>query len=220
MSTLKPIKIWGDKTTPNPPKVLIILEELNLPYEYIEVGFAELKQKPYTDLNPNGRMPTIEDPNTGLVLWETGAILQYLIGTYDKDGKISYSSGNEQWQQLQWLSYQISGQGPYFGQYTWFSYFYPEKIPGVIDRYLKEAERVNGVLDSHLQKHEWLVGDKCTFADLAFLTWANTIKGAAGDKMTVDYPAYDAWVAKMNERPAVKKIVDEQKEALAKRNAQ
>jgi glutathione S-transferase len=218
MTTLKPIKVWGELTTPNPPKVLIILEELNVRYEVKPIDFAALKQKPYTDLNPNGRMPTIEDPNTGLVLWETGAILQYLISTYDKDGKISYSTGNEHWQQLQWLAFQISGQGPYFGQYTWFSYFHPEKVESVIERYLKEAERVNGVLNSHLENREWLVGDKCTYADLAFLTWANTIKGAAGDKLKAEYPAYDAWVAKLNARPAVKKIVDQQKEAQAKRH--
>jgi len=42
---------------PNPSKVLIILEELNLPYETVWVELDGLKQKPFTDVNPNGRVP-------------------------------------------------------------------------------------------------------------------------------------------------------------------
>lgn len=61
---------------PNPSKVLIILEELNLPYETSWVELDGLKQKPYTDVNPNGRVPAIEDPNHGVTLWESGAIVQ------------------------------------------------------------------------------------------------------------------------------------------------
>lgn len=61
---------------PNPSKVLIILEELNLPYETSWVELDGLKAKPYTDVNPNGRVPAIEDPNYGITLWESGAIVQ------------------------------------------------------------------------------------------------------------------------------------------------
>lgn len=61
---------------PNPSKVLIILEELHLPYESSWVELDGLKQKPYTDVNPNGRVPAIEDPNHNVTLWESGAIVQ------------------------------------------------------------------------------------------------------------------------------------------------
>lgn len=42
---------------PNPWKVVLILEELNVPYEINSFGFEEVKKKPFTDLNPNGRVP-------------------------------------------------------------------------------------------------------------------------------------------------------------------
>lgn len=61
---------------PNPSKVLIVLEELNLPYESSFVELDGLKQKPYTDVNPNGRIPAIVDPNHNITLWESGAIVQ------------------------------------------------------------------------------------------------------------------------------------------------
>lgn len=51
-------------------KVRILLDELDLPYEWETVEFNEVKTQPYIQINPNGRLPSIEDPNTGVVLWE------------------------------------------------------------------------------------------------------------------------------------------------------
>lgn len=70
-----------------------------------------MKQEPFVSKNPNGRVPAIEDPNTGITLWESGAILQYLVDKYDKDGKISYTSEPEKYYLNQWLQFQMSGQG-------------------------------------------------------------------------------------------------------------
>ena len=60
---------------------------------------------------------------------------------------------------------------PYFGQAGWFLFFSPEKIPSAIERYQKEIVRVLGVLESVLSKQQWLVGDKCSVADLSFITY-------------------------------------------------
>lgn len=63
--------IWvGCSQGPNPWKVAVILEELGLPYKTEFREFEELKKEPFLSLNPNGRVPAIEDPNTGLVLAE------------------------------------------------------------------------------------------------------------------------------------------------------
>ena len=51
-------------------KVCAILKELDIPYEHRIIEFSETKQKPFIDVNPNGRLPAIEDPNTGVKLWE------------------------------------------------------------------------------------------------------------------------------------------------------
>ncbi|ETN42520.1 uncharacterized protein HMPREF1541_01677 [Cyphellophora europaea CBS 101466] len=214
MSELKPITLWSHAGGPNPWKVAMILNELGVPYENKIPEGTKLKQEPYTTLNPNGRVPTIEDPNTGIVLWETAAIIQYLIDTYDKDGKISHGPGELKYKELQWLAFQVSGQGPYFGQATWFQVFHPEKLPSAVERYQNEIVRVNGVLDAHLQGREWLVGDKCTYADLAFVTWANIGNAMDGGKSKEKkLEAYDAWLARLNERESVKKAYADQEEA-------
>lgn len=80
---MQPIKLYSRPIGPNPWKVAIILSILQLPYETIFVDFAEVKREPYVDLCPNGRVPTIVDPNKRITIWESGAIVNYLIETYD-----------------------------------------------------------------------------------------------------------------------------------------
>ena len=88
---------------------MIILEELGLPYDVKELNLSEVKQEPYVKVNPNGRLPAIEDPNTGITLWESGAIVKYLVDTYDKDHSISYGKAPEKYYEDQWLMFQMSG---------------------------------------------------------------------------------------------------------------
>ena len=68
---------------------------------------------------------------------------------------------------------------------------HPEKIPSAIERYQKEILRVFGVLDGVLAQREWLVGDKCTVADLSFVPWNNGVfkRGVLKDVPGVDVPA-------------------------------
>jgi len=61
----------------------------------------------------------IEDPNTNLTLWESGAINTYLVEQYDTDKRLTYTTLNEKHLVNQWLHFQMSGQGPYYGQMGW-----------------------------------------------------------------------------------------------------
>lgn len=136
----------------------MVLEELGLPYESHVV--AEVKGEAYTKINPNGRTPAIQDPNTGLTLWESGAIMEYLVEQYDKDHKISFDTFPEKYLTKQYLHFQMSGQGPYFGQTTWFRKFHPEQVASAKKRYDEQLVRVVEVLDGILKGKTWLVGEK------------------------------------------------------------
>lgn len=97
-----------------------MLEELEIPYEIVSFRFEEVKQQPFIDINPNGRVPAIVDPNhDDLVLWESGAIINYIVEQYDTEKRLTYESLKERHHANQWLHFQMSGQGPYFGQASW-----------------------------------------------------------------------------------------------------
>ena len=221
---IKPIQLWGQGGA-NPPKVAMVLEELGLPYEIKPISFSDVKKPDYVAINPNGRLPAIYDPNTDITLWESGAILEYLVDHYDKDRRISFAPGTpESYHAKQWLFFQASGQGPYYGQAVWFIKFHHEPLPSVIERYCKEVRRVSAVLDKYLdqqkEKHigndigtgPWLVGNKFSYVDIAFISWQIGIASTASkDQYCLDdFPRVKEWLGKMTTRPAVKRVNVEQ----------
>lgn len=214
----KPITLYSHASGPNPWKVAIVLEELHIPYTTKIIDSADLKKEPYEKINPNGRVPAIEDPNTGITLWESGAIIEYLTETYDTEHILSFTSFPEKYLVKQYLHFQMSGQGPYFGQATWFMKFHPERIESATNRYIDQVKRVLGVLNNILEGKEYLVGNKCTIADLAFVTWDMLVPWILADKevnIEKEYPAYFAWNQRLMQRPAVQKIIRDKQAAMA-----
>lgn len=218
MASLKPITLWGHVTGPNPWKVAMVLEELNVPYEIKNIEFPEMKQPPYEKININGRVPAIEDPNTGITLWESGAIIEYLVEMYDKEKNISFTAGTpDYFHAKQWLHYQMSGQGPYFGQAVWFTMYHHEKLQSARERYVNEVRRVSSVINRALEGKEWLVGGKYTYADVAFFPWFDLVSWFAGDKIDIakEFPNLSAWLEKIKARPAVAKVLKVKADAKA-----
>jgi len=91
------------------------------------------------------------------------------------------------------------------GQSNHFTRYAPEKIQYGINRYQNETRRLYGVLDKHLQssKSGYLVGDKCTIADIAHWGWVTAAFWAGVD--LDEFPALKAWEERMLARPAVEK---------------
>ncbi|KAI3336880.1 glutathione S-transferase [Xylariaceae sp. AK1471] len=213
MSDLQTLIVYSSGPAPNPYKVAFVLEELGLPWKFESLSMPDLKKEPYTSLNPNGRVPTLVDPNTDMTIWESGAIVDYLIEEYDKDAKLHYTTPKERSATRSWQYFQVSGQGPYFGQLGWFENHHHEKLPSAIERYKNEVKRVIGVIDGHLAKSgtDFLVGDKLTYADLMFIPYFKSVgKGSitlmAKDIDTAQWAHYTAWMERLHDRPAVAKI--------------
>jgi glutathione S-transferase len=195
--------------------VIFLLEELELNYEIKSFRFDDVKKPPFTAINPNGRVPAIEDPNTGLTLWESGAIYQYLVEAYDTDQRLTCRAPNDRHLCNQWLHFQTSGQGPYFGQAGWFRHLHAEQLPSAIERYSGEVRRVLGVLDGALAAKpaggQWLVGDKMTFADMAFAPWNFRLAEVlvqSWDEVWAGLPHARAWHERMVELPSWKRSME------------
>jgi GSH-dependent disulfide-bond oxidoreductase len=183
--------------TPNGWKISIALEEMGLPYEVRVIDFASDEQKAdwYVRLNPNGRIPTLEDD--GFVVFESGAILVYLA---EKTGRFLPQDAHGRSRVLQWLMFQMSGIGPMMGQANVFLRYFPEKIQAAIDRYQREVTRLFGVLDRQLAGHEYIAGDY-SIADMALWPW---VSGYEWSGVSVDeFKSLQRWLALMGARPAV-----------------
>ncbi|KAK4156683.1 glutathione S-transferase [Chaetomidium leptoderma] len=215
-ANLQPIKLWG-RRGPNPPKVTMILEELQLPYKHIPIEFQDVKNPEYLAINPNGRLPAIHDPNANL----------NPLGVRSA----SPPGSDEAYHAKQWLFFQSTGQGPYFGQATWFIVYHHEKVPSAFQRYVNEVKRVSGVLEAYLgarkngggggDGHEgpWLVGGKLTYADLSFIPWYCWMEWfLEEEEYSLDeYPVVKDWLDRMRARESVSKVLEDIKPANARK---
>jgi len=216
------ITLYSHKRAPNGWKVAIVLEELGLKYEtkLLEFGAEEpgIKGPEHLKLNPNGRIPTIIDHDNGdFVLWESNSIIKYLIETYDKENKLQFPRGTKEYFLVdQWMTFQVSGQGPYYGQVTWFKLMHPENVPSALERYRKEVIRVLSVLDGVLANQKFLVGNRLTAADFVFFPWndlifnpPNMLDDSPYRAEVENFPNFLRWHETIKQHPSVKKAYED-----------
>lgn len=187
--------------TPNGYKVSIALEEMGLGYNLVQLDLGAKAQKSdwFLRINPNGRIPAIVDHgNDDFVVFESGAILQYLA---DKTGKLIPADAKGRSVAMQWLMFQMGGLGPMQGQAHVFVRYFPEKIQSVIDRYQNETRRLYEVLDTRLGEAPYLAGDEYSIADIASWPWVRAYDWAG---VPLDgLPNLKRWMDEIGERPAV-----------------
>lgn len=192
-------------TTPNGFKASIALEEMGLPYKVrpVNIGADEQFHPDFLKISPNNKIPAIVDEETGISVFETGAILVYLA---EKTGKFLPATGEARYKVLEWLNWQMGGLGPMFGQLGHFAVFAPEKVPYALNRYTNEAKRLLGVLETQLSKHAYVAGDDYTIADMAIYPWINTLRTFyQQEALLTDTPHIRAWFDKVGARPTVQK---------------
>jgi GST-like protein len=200
-------------TTPNGHKITIFLEEAALPYRIVPVNISKAEQfKPdFLLISPNNRMPAIVDhnPKDGrdpISVFESGAILVYLA---EKTGRYLPNGFRDRVEVMEWLFWQMAGLGPMAGQNHHFAHYAPEKLPYAIERYVKETNRLYGVLDKRLSDHEFIAG-RYSIADMATYPWV--VPYERQGQTLDDFPHLKRWFAAMRERPAVKRAYARAKE--------
>jgi GST-like protein len=198
----KPIDAYS-LPTPNGQKVHIMLEELGVPWTYHRVDITKGEQftPQFLAISPNNKIPAIVDPEgpggQPISIFESGAILKYLA---TKFGRLYPNDPRAQVEVDEWLFWQVGGFGPMLGQFNHFAIYAPEKLPYAIKRYTDEAHRLYRVLNTRLEGRDYLAGDY-SIADIATIGWAQGWERAGIARG--QFPHLDAWLDRLNARPAV-----------------
>jgi GSH-dependent disulfide-bond oxidoreductase len=189
--------------TPNGHKIAMFLEEAAIPYNILPVNIGKGEQfKPeFLAISPNNRMPAIVDHTplergSPISVFESGAILLYLA---EKSEKFIPNDARGRVEVLQWLFWQVGGLGPMAGQNHHFSRYAPEKLPYAIERYVKETNRLYGVLNKRLADREFLAG-AYSIADMASYPWVVPYE-AQGQRLE-EFPHLKRWFEAIKSRPA------------------
>jgi GST-like protein len=189
--------------TPNGHKITLFLEETGMPYTIVplNIGKGEQFRPEFLAISPNNRMPAIVDHTpmergAPISVFESGAILLYLA---EKSEQFMPQDLRGRVEVTQWLFWQMSGLGPMAGQNHHFSRYAPEKIPYAVDRYVRETNRLYGVLNHRLADREFVAG-AYSIADMAAYPWI--VPHAAQSQDLEDFPHLKRWFEAIKNRPA------------------
>jgi glutathione S-transferase len=195
------LKIYGVPQS-RAARTLWMAQECGVPYEHIQMDFlTDTKTDAFKAINPNGRVPVIDDD--GLIIWESMAINLYLAKKYG--GDLAPKNAAEEAHANQWSFWVMTEvEKPLLN--AWFArigMMGMTKDEALAMKYFEELRRPLDVLNAHLAKHEYILGNRFTVADLnvaCVLNWAS-----AGRFSLADWPQVEAWLGKCAARPAAQK---------------
>ena len=185
-------------------RALWMAEELGLTYVHlpIEIGDAGARAPEFLKINPNGRLPFIEDD--GFVLFESLAITLYLAKKHST-GKLYPGTLRGEAKAWQWTSWALSEVDRGVNIWSLHAVRLPEAERDATkrDEALKVVAGPFRVLDAALANHSYLLGDEFTVADLNVAA----VISRAVDMDLSAVPNLKAWLSRCLERPAARKAL-------------
>lgn len=186
------MKLYGHPMSNHALRVQAFLELNDIPYDFtmVDLGKQENRTEEFLELNPNGKVPVIEDK--GYVLWESHAILRYLADKHKLEGW--YPSGFapraqvDKW--LDWCHTRLNAEVITVAFNTFFNTGETAKIEGA-----KESlKKILPIIDKVFERQAYLCGEQQTIADLSLLSSLMYLPMC--NVSFDDYPHVKAWFEK------------------------
>lgn len=203
------IKVWGRVTSSNVKKVLWAGDELKLPIERIDAGgkFGVVDTPAYRALNPNGRVPTVEDGD--LVLWESNTVMRYFCEKYG--GEALYPVDARQRAEInRWLDWSLSILSPADTQVFLATIRTPEakQDKAEIARMVERAGQAYAIMNDWLKDRPFFAGEKFSLADLALSIFFDRWIRNPFLTTRPEAPHASAWLTRVREREGFRKYVE------------
>ena len=202
------LKLYVFPPSPRAFKVLFAAHQFDLAYELCPIDLTKGGQRTpaFLALNPNGRMPVLDDD--GFVLWESNAIVEYLASRAGE--KWLARDARERLALTKWLYWECNHWDPACAIFVFERLVKPffglgETSEAEVARAEALFHRLAAVLNGELEKHSYVADDALSIADLS-------IGAALSVAERVNYPlenyrAVQRWHADLKALPAWAKTV-------------
>jgi glutathione S-transferase len=195
------LRVWGRVNSVNVKKVMWCVGELGVPFERLEAGMEHgvVGTPEYRAMNPNARVPTIDDD--GFVLWESNAIVRYLSLKYSL-GKLCPEDYAQRGDSDRWMDWTTGHLAPTFREVFWgMVRTAPEKRDlALIEKNRAATAKTLDMVDELFAKRAFVAGDRLTMGDIPLGCYVNLWM-----RMPIERPAHphlSAWHKRLLERPA------------------
>lgn len=199
------IKLYCFGESGNAYKAALALELSGLDWEpaYVDFFGGETRSDAFRKLNPMGEVPVLVDGDTTLT--QSGVMQMYVTEKTGRFGGTTPQEAREVMRWMLWDNHKLSGQA---GMTRFLMNFLPEaKRPeGVIPFLQGRLKAAYGVLDTHLEGRDWIVGQDLTHADLCCCGYLFYPEPFGFTR--ADWPNIDRWLSNIQGLPGWKHPYD------------
>jgi len=190
------LTIWGRLNSHNVKKVAWLAEEIGAPYVRHDIGGSFGYTEAYLAMNPNRLVPTIEDD--GFVLWESNAILRYLVAKHAPSLWPAYL--DDRASADRWMDWQFSYADAQRDAFVNMVRRPPaERDAAAVADSARRCGTMMAILDAALARQPWLSGDAFGIGDIPMGVYAHTY--FAIDIPRPSLPHVEAWYGALETRP-------------------
>lgn len=197
------MKLYYFPPSPNTRKAHAVAIHLGLPLDLrlIDLQQGEQRTPEFIALNPTGRTPVLQDGD--FILWESTAIMQYLASQVPNS--LWPEDARSRADIMRWQSWQLAHWHGVCQPLQYENFVKPllqlgEPDPQVVQEATERFHQEAAVLNDHLAKREFLVGDGLTLAD--FSVASDLTYAGPGQFPLTDYAPLRAWYARIEALPA------------------
>lgn len=195
------MKLYGMTASGNCWKVATLMDQLSLPYQWVEVNIlqGESRTPEFLARNPNGRVPLLE-LGSGQFLAESNAMLVYLSEGTPLLPQDRYARAKV----MEWLFFEQYSHEPYIATVRFWVHLAQqadlrrERIAELMPR----GYAALSVMETQLTRTPFLVGEVYTIADLALFAYTHVAH--QGGYRLDDYPAVCAWLNRVRVQPGLR----------------
>jgi len=176
------------------PALALELSEADWAPRFVDYFNGETKSPAYRAMNVMGEVPMLE--HRGAVLCQSGVILDYLAETL---GRFGPDNPVERREILRWLLWDNHKLTSYTATYRYMRTFVKNPETAVLDEFRRRAETAWAVLDAHLERRNYVVGERLTIADISLAGYLYF-----DDELGTDWSAFPAvrdWLARIRGEP-------------------
>jgi len=199
------IKVWGRLTASNVQKVMWCIDELGVAREHIHIPFGRAKEDPaYLAINPNGRVPTIEED--GFILWESNSCVRYIAARFGA-GTLWPTDPRVRADAERWMDWQLTTLSePTDTIFIGLIVKQPEQRDmAAIAAATKRLNQLWAIVDKVLATRKFVAGDDLTIGDIPMGIAAHRWFTIPVERDR--HPNVEAWYRRLIDRPAFKKSV-------------
>jgi glutathione S-transferase len=155
------------------------------------------------DVNAMGEIPVLEVD--GERLTQTAPILLRLAEQY---GRFDGDTPNEKFEVLRWLFWDNHKLTSYMATYRYNRAFTPSPNPHVQKHFRKRIDDFLAILEQHLERNAFAIGDKPTVADISMMAYLSYPGDETGYELAVSHPAVNAWLQRIANLPGWRSAYD------------